>query len=233
MRQIFYKNILVFVLCWPSIAGLWPPLKCGSYTQWDSIGVKEFFLCKQLSVGDRLLVNDGYLYTFPPLSAGAPTGLDLCRPYACCHSLCEFTCVTVLCVFCWCHSFPHTLSILPSLQHSLLGPKGRSLVNISHLRLSVPKSRQDFLDKNYFSGVWDVDVKWTFQCALLTGAGETSLKPWDSEWETFCREEGLLTVWALHDPPDQLLCLSRYFHWLLRFPCLLCGFEGERTGCTK
>ena len=32
--------------------------------------------------------------TSPP-SAGTPSVVDLCRPYACCHSLCEFRCVSV------------------------------------------------------------------------------------------------------------------------------------------
>lgn len=50
------------------LLGMGPTLKCGLYTQRDSIWKKknEFFLCKQLSIRDSFWVGGGSLYPFPP-----------------------------------------------------------------------------------------------------------------------------------------------------------------------
>lgn len=55
----------------------------------------NFFLCEQLTIGDRYLIRDGSWST-SPLSIDAPSDLDLCRLCACCYSLCEFICMSVL-----------------------------------------------------------------------------------------------------------------------------------------
>lgn len=103
-----------------------------------------FFLCKWLSGGDSFLVRDGSPCPLPPLSDGTPSGLDLCRPRACCHSLCAFISASVLlCLedFPWSHLSPLALFIfLSPLLQSSLSPEEKCLMKTSHLGLSVPKS---------------------------------------------------------------------------------------------
>ena len=44
----------------------------------------------KFSSADTLLVRGGSPCLLPPLSTGIPSGLNLCRSCACCHSLCQF-----------------------------------------------------------------------------------------------------------------------------------------------
>lgn len=96
LRQKIYKNTILFVCVCCLLLGLEPTLKCGLYAQWTPLEKTDIFHPNQLSVGDRLLIRNGSLYLLLPLSTGTLSGLSLCRPYACCHSLCEFIFVLVL-----------------------------------------------------------------------------------------------------------------------------------------
>lgn len=112
-------------------------IKCGLYVHCDAIG-KQIFLCKKTSIADSFFVKDGSSCSLSPLSAGAPSSLNLCKPYVCYHSFCEFICVSVpLCLedmFPWCHPFLLALtSFLPPCLHSSLSPDGWGLMETSQL----------------------------------------------------------------------------------------------------
>jgi hypothetical protein len=78
------------------------------------------------------------------ISAGTLSGLDLCRPCACCNSLWVHKCISPAvsrrpCFLGVLH--PHWLlhSLSPLLQ-SFLNPEGSDLMETSHLGLTVPRS---------------------------------------------------------------------------------------------
>ena len=78
------------------------------------------------------------------LRAGWDYGLNLWRSRVYCHSLCEFTCASVLRVwktlFPWSHPLPLALRIFLLLPHNSLSLEGRGLMKASHLGLSSSKS---------------------------------------------------------------------------------------------
>lgn len=88
------QNTFHSFLCWPLLS-MGPVLKCGWYTQWDFNGGDRFSLC-QWVCQSQLLVRVGSQCPLPHLSAGTPSALNLCRPCANCHSLCEFIYASVL-----------------------------------------------------------------------------------------------------------------------------------------
>ena len=53
-------------------------------------------LHQQISITDSFLIRVVFLCALPHFSGGTLSGLNLCRSYACCHSLCEFMCTWVL-----------------------------------------------------------------------------------------------------------------------------------------
>ena len=72
------------------------------------------------------MIRDGHVST--SLSSRTPSGADLCRPYACCLSLCEFRCEpALLCL--------ESFSSLESSIHSL-NSEVRNLMETSVLGLS-------------------------------------------------------------------------------------------------
>ena len=91
-----------------------------------------FFLCKWMSFWDSCLFRNGNFCLLPMLSTGTLSPMNLCRPCACCHSFCEFTCASILLcledtLFSWCHSSPSVLTIfLPPhpCSHQSLGGEG-------------------------------------------------------------------------------------------------------------
>lgn len=82
----------------------------------------------------------------PSLSEEAPSGLDLCWPCVCYHSLCEFIWRSFLLylkgLVPWYLLSPLVLILfLPPLSQSPLSPKGRDLTETSpHLELGVSRS---------------------------------------------------------------------------------------------
>lgn len=74
--------------------GIVSDLEYGWYAKRDSIREKWIFFYQQ--VLDSFLVRSGILCPLPLLSARTPPSLNLCRPCACGHSLCEFTWASVL-----------------------------------------------------------------------------------------------------------------------------------------
>lgn len=59
-------------------------------------GENGLSLSEQPAVTNSFTVMGGRLCPLPPLNAGTPLGLNLCRSYVCCYSLCEFVCASVL-----------------------------------------------------------------------------------------------------------------------------------------
>lgn len=55
-----------------------------------------FSLSEQASVTNSFILMGGRTCPLPPLNAGTPLCLNLCRYYVCCYSLCEFICASVL-----------------------------------------------------------------------------------------------------------------------------------------
>jgi hypothetical protein len=70
------------------------------FPQWDSLEETTFFICKWLSIiRASFWVSDGGVCLLLFLALG-PSLSEPCRPCACCLCLCEFTCVSVLCLQC-------------------------------------------------------------------------------------------------------------------------------------
>lgn len=79
------------------------------------------------------------------LSIWTTSGLNLCRTYACCHSICEYICTPVqLCLEETVCSYSNSLWLLepslPSFCHRSLRLEARGLISTPHFELSAPKS---------------------------------------------------------------------------------------------
>jgi len=73
------KNSIQFILCWPSIAGNEACVKCGMYTQWDSVEENQFFIWERLSISDIFWAGDVsfYLFHISPWNIRRPPVLEL------------------------------------------------------------------------------------------------------------------------------------------------------------
>lgn len=67
-------------------------LKSCLFIHWDTFGENLVFICKWLWIWDKFWVRDGTCVH----RAGVSYGTDPCKPCACCPSLCEFICISVL-----------------------------------------------------------------------------------------------------------------------------------------
>lgn len=114
MKEKIYKNITEFVFYQHLLLGMGSDLRCGLYSQLDSIVGNKCFICKWLSVGGNFLFMTGSSCLLSPLSTGTLPGLNLCRPCPCCHSLPESIRVCHSCsvwrtLLPWCHPSPLAL----------------------------------------------------------------------------------------------------------------------------
>jgi hypothetical protein len=91
MRQKVYNNAIEVLLCWLSTAGH------GAHTEVRLIHlVRHHWRMSPLQAGEHsFLVRGGYLGQHPPQHRN-PIWLKPAWACACCHSLCEFTCASVL-----------------------------------------------------------------------------------------------------------------------------------------
>ena len=98
-----------------------------------------FFILSGL-IDHNFLVGNETVCLLPILRPG----LNLCRPYACCHSLCDLICSSVLLCL------EDTVSLVSpitsgsddlsaSLPYSTLSPQGMNLMKASHLMWNAPR----------------------------------------------------------------------------------------------
>lgn len=72
-----------------------PGQEWGWYTQYHSTGENWFSFSQQMSTANNFLVRGRTLCLLPLLGAGLLSGLNLCRSWACYHSLCDLMFVRV------------------------------------------------------------------------------------------------------------------------------------------
>ena len=92
--------------------------------------------------GYPFYIATGFVF-MSPHNVGTPSGLDLFRTCACCHSLCEIIySFSLLCLKTSLHYCILSPLLLQSFYFffSFLSPEGRNLMKTMYLGLSVPKS---------------------------------------------------------------------------------------------
>lgn len=105
---------------------------------------KRMLRLQAVVIGGSFLFMAGSSCLLPPLSTGTLSGLNLCRPCPCFHSLREPICVSfLLCLEDTAvlhHPSPLALRIfLPPLPNSSRSPEARGLRKTFHFKLSVPR----------------------------------------------------------------------------------------------
>lgn len=95
-NQSKMKQYLCILSVIQLLLSMGPALGCGWYTQWAFIGGNRFSLCQWVCQSQIVACKGWGQCPLHSLIAGTPSGLNLCRPRAHCHSLCEFIYASVL-----------------------------------------------------------------------------------------------------------------------------------------